>query len=547
MRRAFAFLGLLLIFAALAYFNTFSQVRSDLSDRLYGGAPALSNIVLVTIDDASISALGRWPWERDVFAALLEKVQDARAIGVDVSFFEPSVSDERLNGTLASLPNVVLAAEIQEGTLVKPIFAADSGYVNLITDPDGITRRVELRKDALPFAFLLYKKGWDANAAFDQPTYRINFADVPGTFSSVSVRDALTGNQSFKDKFVLIGATAANLHDEYFVPTSEGRAMPGIEIHANILQNLLLKNFIVKQGVLGLLIVLVIAGAIGMFLLPRLPMKYAVILGLAAIIVYGLIAAVAFHQFQYLMDIFFVPLALIIFTSAGVGLNYFEEQQQTAYLRDAFSKYVSKELLNELLSAKQELKLGGTRKDITVFFSDIRGFTTMSEKTEPEALVQLLNEYFTSMTRIILKHQGTVDKFIGDAIMAFWNAPVEEPNHATLACTAALEQVEALKVLQKKWSERGVPVIHIGCGINTGPAIIGNMGSEERFDYTAIGDTVNLASRLEGLTKEHHADIIISKSTYEQVKESFHCKKLGSATVKGKEKPVVIYSLVGKK
>jgi class 3 adenylate cyclase len=542
-----AFLGLAAVFLLLVLGNTFSHVRSDLTDRLYAGTMPLDSIVLVRIDDASISQIGRWPWDRDVSARLLEKVKDARAIGMDVSFFEPSSDDEPLRSTVESLSNLVLAAEVQDEALHVPMFNASYGYVNIATDADGISRRAKTGlAGGLPFAFELYRKGWAADATFPAQSYLINFAGPPGTFTSLSAIDVLDGNRSFAGKFVLIGATAPDLHDEYFVPTSEGVAMSGIEIHANVLQNLILDNFLHKEGPWTLFITLLVAGVIGMFAIARLKVQYAIPLVLAAIVAYGFIAAFVSQQFAIILDLFFLPLALIGFTATGYGLNYLEERNRTAYLRDAFSKYVSKDLLEQLLHTKQELKLGGTKRDITVFFSDIRGFTTLSEKTSPEQLVHLLNEYFTAMTRIILKHGGTVDKFIGDAIMAFWNAPVEEKDHAKLACTAALEQVAALKELQKSWSERGMPLIHIGCGIHSGPAIIGNMGSEERFDYTAIGDTVNIASRLEGLTKEHEADIIISESTYEQVKDAFHCKKLGAAKVKGKEVHVVIYSLIGK-
>lgn len=546
MKRALAFAGLLAFFFVLAYFNTFSHVRADFTDRLYGGRPALDNIVIVKINDVSINQIGRWPWERDVWVDVLEKLGDARAVGLDVSFFEPSGQDERLNATLQLMDNVVLAAEFQDDTFYRPIFDADYGYVNLATDPDGITRRFEVRDGAVPFAFQLYRMGWKQDAELTKPFYRINFAGAPGTFASISVQDVLASNQSFANRIVLVGATAPNLHDEYFVPTSEGVAMPGVEIHANILQSFILNNFVTKQSVWAIIALVVIVGALGMFLVSRMKIYWVLSLVPAAIIAYGIVTIIAMQRFNYLMDVFFVPLALLAFTGAGVGMNYLEEKQRTAYLRDAFSKYVSKDLLNELLKSKQELKLGGVKREITVFFSDIRGFTSISEKMEPEQLVHQLNEYFTAMTRIILKHGGTVDKFIGDAIMAFWNAPVEEKDHAKLACRAALEQIEALKDLQKKWAEQNLPAIKIGCGIHTGPAIIGNLGSEERFDYTAIGDTVNLASRLEGLTKEHDAAIIITESTYEKVKDAFECKKIGTTKVKGKEESVVIYALLRK-
>ncbi len=538
------FAGLLLVFALLIAGNTFSTLRSSLTDRLYGGKPTLSNIVIIKIDDASINAFGRWPWNRAIFSQLLDKVKDARAIGVDVSFFEPSVSDASLNATLQNMHQVVLSAELQDGVLETPIFAAKYGYANMLTDADGVARRVsaDLAPGTLPFAYALYQLGWKSNLSLSG-VQRVNFAGRPNSFTSYSLKDIIASNVSFADTFVLIGATAPDLHDEYFVPTSEGAAMSGVEIHANILQNLILNNFVQKQGTWSLLAVILLTGALGMFVLSRLKIFYAIPAVIGLMIGYGLIAVLVYRNFNIIIDLFFPPIALFVFTAGGVGIHYMEEQRHSAYLRDAFSKYVSKELLTQLLEKRQELTLGGGKRTLTVFFSDIRGFTGISEKLTPEQLTHLLNEYLTAMTRIILKHQGTVDKFIGDAVMAFWNAPVDQPKHAAWACAAAVEQVQALATLRDAWKAQGLPEITIGCGIHSGPAVVGNMGSEERFDYTAIGDTVNLASRLEGLTKEYGVEIIASEETAKDAKD-FTFRKLDAVKVKGKEIPVVIHELV---
>jgi adenylate cyclase len=193
------------------------------------------------------------------------------------------------------------------------------------------------------------------------------------------------------------------------------------------------------------------------------------------------------------------------------------------------------------------LKLGGQKKEMTVLFSDIRGFTTLSEKLEPEKLVAILNEYFTAMTEVILQSGGVLDKFIGDAIMAFWGAPQEAPDHAQRACRTALKMIAKLEELKKEWSKRDLPEINIGVGINSGQMIVGNMGSAKRFDYTVIGDNVNLASRLEGLNKQYGTSIIISQFTYDKVKEKFEGEFLDKVAVKGKEIPVEIFKLVGEK
>ncbi|MBD3304282.1 hypothetical protein GF343_03985 [Candidatus Woesearchaeota archaeon] len=213
----------------------------------------------------------------------------------------------------------------------------------------------------------------------------------------------------------------------------------------------------------------------------------------------------------------------------------------------AFNKYVSPAVLGEILKDPEKIKLGGDRREITVFFSDIRGFTSISEGLTPEQLVHVLNEYLTAMTDIIMKHQGVVDKYIGDAIMAFWGAPLSQPDHAKLACSTSLDMIKELAVLRERWKKEGFPEIRIGIGLNTGNAVIGNMGSYERFDNTAMGDTINLGSRLEGLTKQYGAEIIISEFTQKEIKNSFVTRKLDLVAVKGKKKPIFIYELVCRK
>lgn len=540
------FLIILLIFAILIFANSFSHVRNNLTDRLYGGGKALDSITIVKIDDESINKIGRWPWDRSVTAQIINKVKEAKVIGIDVSFFEPSSNDSSLKEALENNNNVILASEINENILYKPIFNSKTGYVNFQTDSDGVTRSLQsgLSSEIIPFSFLIYKEGMNNNAVFNSRRYFINFIGPPNSFNSISAYELLNSeNLSFKNKFVLIGATAPNLHDTYFVPTSEGIAMPGVEIHANTLQNLILNNFISRQSSISIFFLALISVIIGMFFISRLKVYYILPLLILAIGIYFYFSLVLFSKYNYVLDLFFFPLALLVSTGAGIGLNYWEEKKQNKFITEAFGKYISKDLLNEIISKRHELKLGGIKREITIFFSDIRGFTGISESLSPEELVQFINEYLSTMTKIILKHKGTVDKFIGDAIMALWNAPIEEKDHPRLACESAIEQAHALRELKKKFAEKNLPEINIGCGINTGEAIIGNMGSHDRFDYTALGDNVNLASRLENLTKEYGVEIIVSESTYEKVKDNFTFRKLDRVKVKGKKIPINIYEL----
>ena len=239
----------------------------------------------------------------------------------------------------------------------------------------------------------------------------------------------------------------------------------------------------------------------------------------------------------------------LTFTSVYTAITvygYFSEEKEKKKVKGAFQYYVTASVMEEILKYPDKLKLGGDEKELSVLFSDIRGFTTISEKIPPEALVGLLNEYFTAMTDIVFKYEGYLDKYIGDAIMAVYGAPVEQEDHALKACLTAIEMMEMLRYLQKKWESEGLPRIDIGIGINTGKMIVGNMGSKRRFNYTAVGDNVNLASRLEGLTKDYGVPIVISETVYEKVKGELQCRELGSVKVKGKEIPTKIYELIGK-
>jgi adenylate cyclase len=235
-------------------------------------------------------------------------------------------------------------------------------------------------------------------------------------------------------------------------------------------------------------------------------------------------------------------LAIYVFITV---YRYVTEEREKKKIRGAFQYYLTASVMNEILKDPTRLKLGGQKKNLTVMFSDIRGFTTISESLTPEQLVHLLNEYLTAMTDIVFKYEGLLDKYIGDAIMAVWGDPIDQPDHAVRGCKTALEMMAALKPLQAKWEAEGWPHIDIGIGVNTGDMTVGNMGSKMRFDYTVMGDSVNLGSRLEGTNKEYGTHIIISEFTYAQVKDQMLCRELGSVRVKGKKLPVKIYELLG--
>ena len=226
--------------------------------------------------------------------------------------------------------------------------------------------------------------------------------------------------------------------------------------------------------------------------------------------------------------------------------RYFSEEKEKQMVKKTFKYYLSQSVVDEVLKDPSKLALGGVKKNISVLFSDIRGFTTISEGLTPDQLSVVMNDYLTPMTQCVFDYEGTLDKYMGDAIMAFFGAPIKQEDHAMRACLTALKMMDELKVLAKEFEARNLPIIDIGIGVNSGDMSVGNMGSKQRFDYTVMGDNVNLGSRLEGINKQYKTNIIVSEYTYELIKDTLLCRKLDAVKVKGKNEPVVIYELISK-
>jgi adenylate cyclase len=241
----------------------------------------------------------------------------------------------------------------------------------------------------------------------------------------------------------------------------------------------------------------------------------------------------------------FVPAGLTVLFGefSGAAYKYFIEDRAKREIRSLFSRFVSPDVVEELVKDPSKAQRGGHRREMTVLFSDIRGFTTLSEAGEPEAITEQLNEYFSHMIELLLRHKGTFDKFVGDMIMGLFNAPLDDPDHADHAVQMGLSMLRELQTLNRKWETEGKPHFDIGIGINTGPMLVGLIGSEKTLSYTVIGDNVNLGSRLESLNKEYHSHIIISEFTYRQLKGSYNIAPLGSVKVKGKTREVAIYEV----
>lgn len=364
--------------------------------------------------------------------------------------------------------------------------------------------------------------------------------------SIADIIDEKVDAAQIRDRIIFVAATAIGTHDQRVTPLE--RAVPGVYIHATLAQNILDGRHLARPPH-------AIAIEIALFLLigliTGLVMTRFHVIGQVVCAVVLAVAWIAADQLvffgQGVVVYAVLPVLQIFVTMLAVAMwSFFVEQRERRKTKQAFGRYLSPRVMEQVLAdPEQFLKLGGRRYEATVLFSDIRGFTTISEALTPEELGTLLNEYMTPMTDIVFEYEGTLDKYIGDAVMAFWGAPVEQSNHALLACRAALKMLRVVEELNERFADDGLPHIAIGIGLSSGPMTIGNMGSADHFAYTALGDRVNLGARLEGQTKEYGVEMLISEATQELVKDEMLCRELGSLRVKGKYEPVRIFELIG--
>jgi len=345
----------------------------------------------------------------------------------------------------------------------------------------------------------------------------------------------------FRGKVVMVGVTAAGLHDVFAVPFTQGK-MPGVEIHANVVDNILSAHFMVPAPRLATVASIVAAASI-VGLLAAFTSAWWTIGGTALILCVLAAAGTALFARGVWLPLVAPMAAASVAASGGVAYQYFVEGREKRRLKRIFSRMVAPDVYAHLLADPASTRLGGERRDMTVLFSDIRGFTTVSESRRPEEIVSQLNEYFTRMVEVVFRHHGTVDKFVGDMVMALFGAPVGDPDSADHAVGAALDMLAALDDLNAAWSRQGRPCLQIGIGINSGEMVAGNVGSEQIMSYTVIGDAVNLGSRLESLNKQYGTSIIISDDTRERLKGQYHVDPLGEVTVKGKTRPVGIFQV----
>jgi adenylate cyclase len=572
-------LGVGILGAVCQFAGVFESLGYRLNDRFFLAREADTSVVIVAIDDASLGRIGRWPWPRSVHADLVDRLtaHGVKAIGYDVNFPEASDvrSDTRLAEAIRRSGRVVLPIELNfeivngrlsfaSGRVVQPIAeiqsaAAASGFTNTPLDEDGIVRRVPaFVRDAggstvHAFSYEIARLADRAPATDEIPLDRfdrflINFPGEPGrNFRIVAASDILQDRVDpavFKDAVVFVGATARNLHDYQNVPTSRGEPMAGVEMHASIYDTLVNREWIrpVNPWIQALLLVL--AGVLLGLTVPRIRPRYT-LLGVFILWIAWIVTAFVFFDHGYVLDIVWPTLVLFFAYVVLVLERWLDTEAQKRDLRSAFGRYVSPSVVDSIIRDPDKLKLGGDRRRMTVLFSDLRGFTTLSEGLTPEKLVEVLNKYLDEMTNIVLDEGGVLDKYIGDAVMAFWNAPLDQPDHALRGVRCAVRMRDRLKAMNADGEfPKGIE-LKVGVGLNTGEMVVGNIGAELRFDYTVIGDSVNLASRTESLCKEYGAEILVTQNTVADLGDAFHVRLLDQVAVKGKKEPIRIYEVLG--
>ncbi len=543
------------------------------------------DVVIIDISDQAAEEIRQqWPWSRDIYSKLIDNLQKAgvKTIGFDIMFDSETERDAAFKKAIEKSDNVVLAAKLSGGkresaTIIVPnasLFPENGiyGYINVWEGKDGVIRHYVPRvrragEYILSFASALYSKTFDKKGP-SRP-FIIDYYGPAKTFSYYSfeliIDDSTftTGmeevfeedvnsfdkeilpSQVLRDKIVIVGASMAELGDIKRTPLDN--ASPGVEIHATALQAMIDNRYVSYAHPFGYFILTVILIAITLLISFRFKIITSSIAIFLLLIVFVIGAGVAFAYYHIAFEIVQTVSNVFCAYSGSIIFLFIEEQKDRRMITGMFTHYLPPSVVNELVKNPQKLKLGGERRELTVIFSDLEGFTTISESLTPEELVSLLNEYLTEMTGIIIKNSGIIDKYEGDLIMAEFGIPLELPDHAVKACQSALQMQKRLTAIRNNWIKLGKPAIKARVGIGSGPMAFGNMGSKQTFDYTVMGDVVNLASRLEGANKTYGTYLMINERTNELVKDVMITREMDLLRVKGKTKPERCFHLLGEK
>lgn len=570
-----------ILIATLA--QPFSGTNLALTDRLFTALPPSPNIVVVGIDDATLTTYGRLAdWPRSLHAQAINNLSEAGAkvIGFDVLFTDSSPEDDLLANAIGGAGNTVLPvvgiepqpAEtlVTYGQVLRPVdplapAASVLGHANITPDPDGTVRRSPLviqdgNGELHPslglsmlhalFAMPLPESYQRVDGALSllareipvdsYSRLRLNFSGDNDRRPYLSYQSVIQGDFDpalVKNRLVLIGMTATGEIDTWAIPTTAGK-VPGVYIHATAMETMLHEWFLVEANLGILVLTLVLAAGIAAFALPRLKLRWGAVLIGGLFGGYLLACFLAFDR-GYILNLLYPLVILPVLYLSSVFTVIVNEQADKRFVHDLFGRYVSPQVAQEILSLADtgKLNLGGEQREVTVLFADIRGFTKMSEQMSPEATVNMLNTYLSILSDKVLGYAGMVNKFIGDNVMAIWNAPNPEADHAALAVRAAWEAQQEITALQER--DPSLPPVRFGIGINTGQALAGNVGSSGRSEYTVIGDSVNLAARICGAAPG--GEIWLGPETYRQAKEHLDAEELPPQSFKGKTEAVVVY------
>jgi len=586
----------LLVVVVLTFMLCYSQCLYSfdkmITDRIYQAPSVTSSAIkIVAIDERTIQTYGDIStWSREIPAQLVEKLNEnpenaPAVIGFDVMYVteKEAEGDARFADACRAAGNVITAVNVvmedklslqEDGSLsldnmhVKLVEypypslkeAADYGFANTTQDRDGYIRyglwsmdtgNEEIRSlSARVYQRYCEKMG----VSIQQPklisgnAFGFTFSGKSGDYEVLSLCDVLDGKidaRVFRNSIVLVGAYAPGMQDSYNVAVQRGQQMYGVEIHANIIEALLEGKTFVPVSVMGYALV-VTAIAIVFLLVARKVKPIPLTVILLGVIALDVLAGKLLYSRGIVVSLVELPLVLILIYLYQVIAGYLGEVLKRRKIMNAFQKYVAPQVVAEISKKGDfEMVLGGENRQIAVLFVDIRGFTPMSESLQPEQVVEILNEYLTLTTTSIFKNGGTLDKFIGDATMAVFNAPFDLDDYIYRAVCTALDIAAGSDELEKKLMQRFGKSVSFGIGVNCGPAVVGNIGCDFRMDYTAIGDTVNTAARLESNAKR--GQILISSDVYEAVKDRIEATRIGVIPLKGKKDGALVYEVHGRK
>ncbi len=598
-------LGVALVLACASLLGLLAATRARVSDLLFAVRPAQAarSTVIVGIDQKSYQALlprhgplSAWP--RTLYAQALDALGPAgpRVVAFAIFFDASRPDDARLAEAMRRAGNVVVPVVAQGPRAFDPrpgvaqefeafarpaatvrSGALDEGLANITTNRDSVVRSLPLllraggeelpslaltivahftRRpsvlDGKPEPSVVHAAGRSIPVA-EHDTMLIDFLGPPsepdrgGPFRIISFVDVLEGRFDpalVRDHIVLLGPTIRGV-DEHATPTTGDTRMWGVEILGNAVETVLHQRFLVPVSppvTVLLIVLLALLAALVVAAWRPLPAGLAVAAGLA---LYGTTAALLFER-GLVLDLIFPPAALLVSFVAALSSRLVVEQAEQRMVREAMGRYLSPVVSQWVLADPDRLKLGGETREMTVLFSDLRSFTTLAHALHPETLVALLNTYRARMTDVVFRHDGVLAQYAGDAIEAFWNAPMDQADHARRACETALDMVAALEALRPEFERRGWTQLDMGVGINTGSMVVGNMGSKDRLIYTAVGDPVNVASRLEGLSKEYGVRLVVGEATVAAAPRDLVYRFLDLVAVKGRAEPLRCYEVLAR-